>query len=483
MGRALLTSEWTPGRLRSRSGVPVALALLLLGSGCAGEGEGPGGAASSGATPPELDAPPNVVLISLDTLRPDHMGTYGYERDTTPFLDELAAQALVFEHARTTWTWTLIAHMSMLTGLYPAQHQVWSETASLAEGTWTLAARLAEVGYETWGFYHTPAWLEPSFGFEQGFDRYVPHHSVDEAMGHIEEALVEKREEDPLFLFLHLFDIHNAPFTEVGPLYMPPREYADRFALGAWDAACANELDRPKNKQRIWESADIPVSAEQRDAIEALYDACILHVDDRLRELFGSLERRGLMENTLVIVTSDHGEGLAERWKKFGGHGGAFEEGMRVPLIVQLPRAMRRAERISDPVSHTDIAPTVLDLCGIPRDERLRGASLVRELPDERPFFAQHEDRRVVYRLPWKVMELQKGRPSIYNLESDPGEVRRGLTPKEKRQRTYLAERILEWADEETAGWFTPGAATVQELDADHAANMQALGYGGGADD
>jgi arylsulfatase A-like enzyme len=464
MGRPPLRTGW-------------ALALLLLG-GCAGEA---GDLLEQRR--PALEEAPNVILISLDTLRPDHMGVYGYERNTTPFLDELAAESLVFDLARTTWTWTLIAHMSMLTGLYPAQHQVWSDTARLAEGTWTLAARLAEEGYETWGFYHTPAWLEPSFGFEQGFDRYVPHRSVGQAMDHVEEALVEKSADRPLFLFLHLFDIHNAPFTDVGPLYMPPREYADRFLLGAWDKASENDLDRPKTKQRIWESADVPVSAEQRDAIEALYDACIAHVDDRLRELFASFERRGLMENTLVVVTSDHGEGLAERWKKFGGHGGAFEEGMRVPLIVQLPKAVRRSGRVAQPASHTDIAPTVLDLCGIAADDRLLGSSLLGELPDERAFFAQHEDRRVVYRLPWKVMELQKGRPSIYNLEEDPGELRRGLTAKQKRQRTDLARRILEWADEERTTWFTPGAQAVQDLSADHAANMQALGYGGGSED
>jgi predicted AlkP superfamily pyrophosphatase or phosphodiesterase len=234
MGRPPLRTGW-------------ALALLLLG-GCAGEAGDP-----LEQRRPALEEAPNVILISLDTLRPDHMGVYGYERNTTPFLDELAAESLVFDLARTTWTWTLIAHMSMLTGLYPAQHQVWSDTARLAEGTWTLAARLAEEGYETWGFYHTPAWLEPSFGFEQGFDRYVPHRSVGQAMDHVEEALVEKSADRPLFLFLHLFDIHNAPFTDVGPLYMPPREYADRFLLGAWDKASENDLDRPKTKQRIWE--------------------------------------------------------------------------------------------------------------------------------------------------------------------------------------------------------------------------------------
>ena len=165
MGRALLTSGWTPGRLRCRPGVPAALALLLLASGCAGEGEGAEGVASSEPSRPDLQAPPNVVLISLDTLRPDHMGTYGYERDTTPFLDELAAQALVFEHAP-TWTWTLIARV-VLTGLYLGT-QVWSGTPARG-GTWTVAARLAEIDFEQ-GFYHRRLARPPSF--EQGFDHW-----------------------------------------------------------------------------------------------------------------------------------------------------------------------------------------------------------------------------------------------------------------------------------------------------------------------
>ena len=100
--------------------------------------------ASCGGDGPDM--PPNVIVISLDTLRADHMGAYGYHRDTTPFLDELAKECLVYDNARTTWTWTLIAHMSLLTGFYPAQHKVWSTGSALAEGPWTLATRLKTAG-------------------------------------------------------------------------------------------------------------------------------------------------------------------------------------------------------------------------------------------------------------------------------------------------------------------------------------------------
>ena len=138
------------------------------------------------------EGPPSVILISLDTLRADHVGFMGYDRDTTPFLDEVAKEAMVFDRAYTTMSWTLIAHMSLMTGMYPSQHKVWKDDSVLPESIPTLTQRLKERGYHTMGF-HYPGWLNASYGFGRDFDIYQKHHNVIQAGAHMREAMANMR--------------------------------------------------------------------------------------------------------------------------------------------------------------------------------------------------------------------------------------------------------------------------------------------------
>ena len=441
------------------------LALILLAS-CGGDGPG---------------TPPNVVVISLDTLRADHMGTYGYHRDTTPFLDELAKECLVYDNARTTWTWTLIAHMSLLTGFYPAQHKVWSTGSALAEGPWTLATRLKAAGYETFGTYNTPGWLEPRFGFDRGFDRYEGHGEVTEAIGCVNNMLTEREGTGPVFLFMHLFDIHNAPLMKKGPLYNPPQPWADRFMESAEEIASENNLDTVAKKQLLWHGATVKTTDRQREALRALYDGSIAHVDDQLRQLFDQLEETGLLEDTIVVITADHGEGLGQRWEKFGGHGGRFEEGMRVPLMIQTPARDRRRGRISAPVSPVDLVPTILDLCGLESDSRLPGYSLMDDELPSRVINGQHQNRSLSYHGKWKVSQSREAENvQVYDLEADPGEVAQVPDMKEWQKLQDLGLRLHAESLAAQEAWFQPGSADAEGSGAAHDAAMQALGYGGG---
>src|SRR5262245_1715171 len=170
-------------------------------------------ASACGAAAPSPDVlAPNVLLVSIDTLRADHVGLYGYERDTTPFLDRFAAGAKVFERAFSTCPWTLVAHMPMLTGLFPAQHGVVADELALANDIPLLAERLKGAGYQTLGLYYT-SWIHERFGFARGFDVFRAHGSAEEAGEHAREELARLDRERPWFLFYHLFDVHNGAMT------------------------------------------------------------------------------------------------------------------------------------------------------------------------------------------------------------------------------------------------------------------------------
>ncbi|HEX6882523.1 MAG TPA: sulfatase-like hydrolase/transferase [Planctomycetota bacterium] len=197
---------------------PARAALLALVAGACGQAE-----------PPR----PSVLLVSIDTLRADHVGLYGYERDTTPFLDSLGAEGLVFENAFTPAAWTLVAHMTMLTGLNPKQHGVDRAERALSPDAPLLAERLRAAGYQTLGFYR-PGWIHPRHGFERGFDVFQAHQTVEEAEAHLFEELARRSPERPTFTFLHLFDVHNDPSSQEPPApFSAPPPYQDVFQEGA----------------------------------------------------------------------------------------------------------------------------------------------------------------------------------------------------------------------------------------------------------
>jgi arylsulfatase len=363
---------------------------------------------------PEVSRP-NVVLISIDTLRADHVGTYGYGRDTTPFLDRFADGAVVFERAFTPAPWTLPAHMTMLTGLYPAQHGVVAEHLGLADETPTLAERLHAVGYQTLALYY-PSWISERYGFARGFDVFRAHGSVEEARALVLEELARLDPSRPYFLFLHLFDVHDGPLaTGTHALYASPPPYEDLFLPGAADKLPKIPPDE------LWESQGL-LDAEQREALVALYDGGIRHVDDNLARLFDALERRGALTDALVIVTSDHGEALAQRGR-LAGHGGLAQEGLHVPLIVRHPAGTGAGTRVAAPVHLADLVPTVLELAGLEGAGELPGRALFGPLPPERVLTGTLLPEEYVLRWPEKILR-HKGRGCLaVDLERDPGEL------------------------------------------------------------
>jgi len=404
---------------------------------------------------------PSVVLVSIDTLRADHLGLYGYARPTSPFLDRIAAEGVVFERAFTSAAWTLIAHMTMLTGLYPEQHGVTEKTRQLSTGAPLLAERLRRAGYQTLGLYRS-GWVHERFGFGRGFDVFRRHTTVEEAEEHLFEELARLDPERPFFVFLHLFDVHNDPSTKSPPsVFSAPPPFQDLFLPEAQKRLEGETYDSLKKRG---------LPKETVEAMVALYDEGIRHVDAALAGCFARLEAEGRLANTLVILTSDHGESLAQRdnW----GHGGPWQEGIRVPLILRLPGNARAGERIHEVVHLVDVTPTVLDFAGLPPDPALPGCSLLRALPAERVVTGGNDPLQYLVRWPRKI--TRAGHYIAWtDLEADPLE----RDPRPASADEFEAVRAALKLD--PSSFHAPLAAGA--ISPEDMAELEALGYGGEA--
>ena len=350
--------------------------LLLIGSllGCVIAT----GCRSGGAEPVAAEPKPGVgvLVVLIDTLRADHTSLVRHRlgRTTTPFLDQLASEAYVFSRAYSAASWTRPSVASLLTSRLPSSHGCEDRAGRLAPEVLTLAEAFQAQGFDTHGVI-TNGQVLSLYGFEQGFDRYEhfsdsPRNAYVNARKLTEPVLaaVDDLDTDPFFLYLHYVDPHDPflehPETDFDPGYAGCMD-GSREALDPlrWDAP-----QDPADKQRVLD----------------LYDGEILWMDRQLERLFGKLEQRGLLERTWVVVTSDHGEGLWDH--RIQSHGQElFEEQVRVPLLVRPPGGLAQRVDITDPISSIDVAPTLLDLMGLPVPLDFEGQSWAAALRNDGP--------------------------------------------------------------------------------------------------
>jgi arylsulfatase len=412
-----------------------------------------------------------VILISLDTLRGDHAGFLGYERETTPNLDALAREGVVFERAFATSCWTLTSHMGMLTGLYPEQHGVVSNDAALNPRIPLLAERLRERSYVTIGLYEH-GWIDARHGFDRGFDVFRGHADAEEAEAHLAEELASLPEKRPFFLFLHLFDIHCDPFlARPGVFYDPPPPYDRHFRADAPDVLAAVDF-----KQALAQPGSL--SPNQLDALVALYDGGIRYTDAKLGAWLEEWRRRGLLERAVVIVTADHGEALGQRAGELDEHGGMYQEGLRVPLVVRFPDRRRAGERRAQAVNSVDIVPTVLELAGIAPDPRLPGYPLFGERPADSVMAAMLAKDFALLQWPWKIRGSQE-ESVLHQLERDPGETEPLALTSPEGQAIYRSMHAAFQRERARLAPLDapPGVAT--ELTAEALERLKAIGYAG----
>ncbi len=410
------------------------LSLLLMLPGC-------------GAEPPT--GPFNILLISIDTLRQDHVGCYDYDRETTPNLDELARQGTVFENAVSTSCWTLPAHASLLTGLYPAFHGLQDDGAKLPEGIPTVAGQLSQLDYFTLAVV-SHVYVSSEFGLERGFELF-------------DDSLIEGGEEIPIaaevvtrtleqmagipagpfFCFVHFYDPHWD--------YSPPPPFDTKFTDPGYDGP----IDGTLNSLMPYLAGGRPMPrADLQRAID-LYDGEIAYVDAEIGRMLDGLRAQGRLENTVVIVTSDHGEEFREHGR-LGHQKSLFWEQLRVPLIVAGHPDFPAGQRRDDLVSLVDVPPLLTELTGAEPLPVVQGTSLLeREIPRDRIVFAESirfgNEMRAARQLGHKAIHnLQGDMRFFFDLAKDPREMRPlRLDPTDGK----LSAALADYAMVADSGW------------------------------
>ena len=356
--------------------------------------------------PPAPAGSPNILLIVIDALRADHLSSYGYARVTSPTIDDLAKEGVLFETAFSTAPYTAPSHASLLTGLYPYQHGVqWLTRRPIYDGrSLTLPEALQARGYRTAAFSANRFWFTREQGFGRGFTRFEDnfHSFGDMAVRTVygrkfEELILRRLFEDylwrkkardinrsvlswlkqdsdqPFFAFLNYFDVHDP--------YFPPQPYRSKFSTLENPGGILNSYQERYNPEIS--------SQEIQQEIDA-YDGAISYVDDHIAQLLAELEGLGLDDNLLVIITSDHGEA-------FGEHGAfihansVYREEIHVPLILWQPGEIPAGVRVAQPVSNAALPATILELIGPGEEDLFPIPSLARfwedpEAPADAPF-------------------------------------------------------------------------------------------------
>jgi arylsulfatase A-like enzyme len=415
----------------------------------------------------------NILLLSIDTLRADHLGAYGYRTPTSPAIDTLAKEGIVFEKASAQAPSTLLSHAAMLTSQIPQHHRASHvRYLPLAEDAVTLAEVLAAQGYETVS-WNGGGQLDRAFGLAQGFDVYEKGPDpFDWAVGQTETWLAARRsrgEERPFFLFLHTYEAHH-PYT--------PRpedlEVFDRGYAGYLPKMISVEQLDDINHRRS------SMSPEDLEHIIATYDAEIRSVDRGFGRVLEALRQQDLLDQTLIVLTSDHGE-------EFGEHGlvgwhshSLYEELLWVPLIFRLPDARFAGQRQDRRVRSIDIAPTLLDLLGVPAPPSFEGRSLAPFFekgatpPEEEPAIAFRDNAQgdAFESLTIRRHKLNEGK--LFDLETDPWE---------KRDQAAADPETLESLRRQLARLVAarPGIAPASpvELGEEERERLRALGYVG----
>jgi arylsulfatase A-like enzyme len=430
----------------------LALAAVLL-AGCA----------------PRPPAPrrPDIVLVSVDTLRADRLGCYGNPRPVSPAIDRFGAGAVRFETALAHASSTLSSHASMLTSLPPTAHGAsFALRRRLPEPAVTIAEVLRDAGYRTVAITASGQ-LAPAFGLGQGFEVYrarVEKHEPGAFWPRVGAGLSQLAEPDPrpVFLFLHTYETHH-PYTPEHALL----DELDPGYAGALGHRIPVELLQKVN------AGEVALDAADRRRVERAYEAEIRSVDRAFGRLIEGLAAAGRLDDAVVVLTSDHGEEFGEHGR-LGWHSHTlYDELLRVPLLLKLPRGEGVGRIVAAPVRLIDLAPTLLEAAGVPAPPQFAGRSLLpfarggdpRELP---AVASLDEERGTSHAIRWQGWKLYDGR--LFDLARDPGEtVDRGAG--EAGRRAEL-ERLLAavLADRAAGG---PSA----ELDAAAEQELRALGY------
>ncbi len=451
-----------------RSPAPIAalaLFLFLGGGGCSREGP----------------RPPNILLFSIDSLNRSALSAFDSSAEPLTALGALAGESIRFLDAHSTASWTLPAHASLLTGLYPDRHGATDDSVCLAEDVETLAGALARHGYRT-AASTGGGFLDEKYGLSRGFAAYrswsgAKKTDVQPLSSVLEDAraFLASRSEDaaPFFLFLHTYGVHD--YYRLSPRAVE-RLHGQEFPQRRVLAGCV--LGEDEGPPGVW------------DQLRTLYRVELQAMDGLVGELVSELRARGLLDHTVIAVVSDHGEGFEPDRQRIHHGGRLHEDVIRIPFFLRVPGLGGRDEPA--PVSLVDIMPTLIELAGLEPSLGLDGTSLVPLLRGERPeaeralFAMEHcyswtEDGRLeaeaVNELPLSMAVIRGGTWYIrgedgeeaFDMRADP----RQVTDRLQELETAAGLRLLE-SQRRRPRQASPLRESDEELDA----ALEHLGYG-----
>lgn len=425
----------------------------------------------------QKSAMPNVLWIVMDTVRADTLSCYGYHQSTTPCIDNIAREGAVFDTALSTAPWTMPSHASMFTGMYPSKHQTTNNHQFLSSRFTTIAELLRANGYMTAAFSNNP-WVSPLTNLNQGFDFFFQGYEKSSAIGSKWEKLLIAQgvrrlmkgenatgdlitdyltaqqtntqikkwfdntwnHDTPFFMFINYMDAHLP--------YAVPESYAKLFLPKTVSYKNAMSMGSNPGIYMLYYAGLFRMSENDFDSLRSLYAAEINYLDHYIGNLCEQLRSLRILDNTIIIITSDHGENFGEN-KKMGHFFSVDDRLLHVPLIIRYPQKVQAGQRISRPVQTHQIFPTILDLIGLSWNKRndLQGDDLFRGnapasfclaeldafysgirqiiqmnrncfVDDYARTFKTIRDQR------YKYIMASDGRDELYDMVNDPGETR-----------------------------------------------------------
>jgi choline-sulfatase len=432
---------------------------------------------------------PNVLLITIDSLRADHLHCYGYPRETSPQIDRLAAEGALFEAAISSSCWTLPAHASMFTGLAASVHGCEDTKHQLHSAHTTLAERLKNTGFATAAFVSSLL-LDPIFGLSQGFGQYVhctaplPGNEVARTYGATSPTVVatvqgwlRQNTQRPFFLFVNFWDVHFD--------YTPPPPFDTTFDPDyQGELTGAGFLTDPR----------INPNMPQRDLdhLKALYDGEIAWVDQHVGQILDAFRAAGLLDSTVVILTSSHGTAFFEHGQK-GHRNSLYDEVIRVPLLVRYPARVPAGQRYREQARGMDLLPTITDLLGMPSSD-LMGRSLAPLFTGKSIDVRGGKETAIseltlsgrtllAFRQPERktIFNVQMDRGAVYDLVADPGELAALADPESRTVEGARADSTWSRAFLKAYRQRYPRPPEIPELPARVQEKLSALGYVDGA--
>ncbi len=448
------------------------------------------GAGCSGPSTPGPGKGWNIVMISIDALRADHLGCYGYERNTSPCIDQAVQNGFLFNKAFVQAPHTHSSLASVMTGTYPLRHNSVIGSRLLEDDSRMLAGMLGEHSYRTGAFVQN-FWLSEEVGFTRGFDDFY-HSRVSITESNVEESIrawLLRQKEGPFFLWLHYLEPHAD--------FLPHEPYVKEFLPdydGPYFTFTNDMVNLYKDKTKL-------LSPEELTFVKAAYDSEIRYCDDAVGRIFKMLQDYGFNDDTLIIILADHGEELQDRGKMGHDHT-LYNELLRIPLIFHAPGVIKPGKDEANVVESVDIAPTIMEFLGLEIPQSVQGRSLldIMNRKDagarttgyaQRFFYTKDSHLFSIIDYPWKLivqltgidrsdihnwrLEPQRCRVNMYNLENDPEE-KNNISFQNRQKAMQMLKQLQSWSRIHRIPYFKE-SFDEEKMGEELIENLKSLGY------